>query len=187
MAASSRAVWTAHSAPASRRSSTAWPCSRRPATGSASTASRAARPPRPSAGPLPPVFHVAGTNGKGSTCAFLRAALEAARAQGPRLHQPAPRPLQRAHPGRRPADRRRAARRAARPKSSTPATGIEPSFFEVATAAALLAFARTPADACILEVGLGGRLDATNVIERPLVTRHRQPRPRPPAVPRATA
>ena len=48
--------------------------------------------------------------------------------------------------------------------------GIEPSFFEVATAAALLAFARTPADACILEVGLGGRLDATNVIERPLVT-----------------
>src|SRR4029079_6903925 len=49
-------------------------------------------------------------------------------------------------------------------------TGIEPSFFEVATAAALLAFARAPADACILEVGLGGRLDATNVIERPLVT-----------------
>jgi dihydrofolate synthase / folylpolyglutamate synthase len=48
--------------------------------------------------------------------------------------------------------------------------GIEPSFFEVATAVALLAFARTPADACILEVGLGGRLDATNVIERPLVT-----------------
>ena len=48
--------------------------------------------------------------------------------------------------------------------------GIEPSFFEVATAAAFLAFARTPADACILEVGLGGRLDATNVVERPLVT-----------------
>jgi dihydrofolate synthase/folylpolyglutamate synthase len=47
---------------------------------------------------------------------------------------------------------------------------IEPSFFEVATAAALLAFARTPADACILEVGLGGRLDATNVVEHPLVT-----------------
>src|SRR5207248_11742959 len=48
--------------------------------------------------------------------------------------------------------------------------GIEPSFFEVATAVALLAFARTPADACILEVGLGGRLDATNVVERPLIT-----------------
>ena len=42
--------------------------------------------------------------------------------------------------------------------------GIEPSFFEVAAAAAFLAFARAPADACILEVGLGGRLDATNVI-----------------------
>jgi len=47
---------------------------------------------------------------------------------------------------------------------------IEPSFFEAATAVALLAFARSPADACILEVGLGGRLDATNVITKPLVT-----------------
>ena len=47
--------------------------------------------------------------------------------------------------------------------------GIEPSFFEVAAAVAFLAFARTPADAVILEVGLGGRLDATNVIERPAV------------------
>jgi dihydrofolate synthase/folylpolyglutamate synthase len=46
---------------------------------------------------------------------------------------------------------------------------IEASFFEVATAVAFLAFARTPADACILEVGLGGRLDATNIVERPLV------------------
>ena len=55
---------------------------------------------------LPPVFHVAGTNGKGSTVAFLRAALEAA-GTGPRLHQPAPGPLQRADPDRRAADRRR--------------------------------------------------------------------------------
>jgi dihydrofolate synthase/folylpolyglutamate synthase len=47
--------------------------------------------------------------------------------------------------------------------------GIEPSFFEVATVVALVAFARTPADACLLEVGLGGRLDATNIIDRPLV------------------
>ncbi|MBA3510305.1 bifunctional folylpolyglutamate synthase/dihydrofolate synthase, partial [Sphingomonas sp.] len=47
--------------------------------------------------------------------------------------------------------------------------GTEPSFFEVATAAAFVAFARTPADACIVEVGLGGRMDATNVVERPLV------------------
>jgi dihydrofolate synthase/folylpolyglutamate synthase len=47
--------------------------------------------------------------------------------------------------------------------------GIEPSFFEATTAAAFLAFARHPADACVVEVGLGGRLDATNVIEHPLV------------------
>ena len=63
---------------------------------------------------LPPVFHVAGTNGKGSTCAFLRAAIEAAGLQRPCLYQPASRPLQRAHPPRRAADRRRRARRAAR-------------------------------------------------------------------------
>jgi dihydrofolate synthase/folylpolyglutamate synthase len=48
--------------------------------------------------------------------------------------------------------------------------GIEPSFFEVTTAAAFLVFARTPADAAIVEVGLGGRLDATNVIDRPSVS-----------------
>jgi folylpolyglutamate synthase/dihydrofolate synthase len=47
---------------------------------------------------------------------------------------------------------------------------LDPSFFEATTAAAFLAFARTDADACILEVGLGGRLDATNVIDQPLVT-----------------
>src|SRR4029453_8632096 len=47
--------------------------------------------------------------------------------------------------------------------------GIDASFFEVTTAVAFLAFARTPADAAVIEVGLGGRLDATNVIERPLV------------------
>ena len=63
---------------------------------------------------LPPVFHVAGTNGKGSTCAFLRAALEAAGYTRPRLFQPASRPLQRTHPPRRHADRGRGARGAAR-------------------------------------------------------------------------
>src|SRR6185312_7316378 len=47
--------------------------------------------------------------------------------------------------------------------------GISPSFFEVTTAAAFLAFARAPADACIIEVGLGGRLDATNILEKPVV------------------
>src|SRR6185503_17607568 len=49
------------------------------------------------------------------------------------------------------------------------AAGMELSFFEATTAAAFLAFARTPADACIIEVGLGGRLDATNVIAAPIV------------------
>ena len=82
----------------------------------------------------------------------------------PHVHQPASGALQRAHPDRRQADRGRAARRALDEVIGA-GDGIEPSFFEVTTAAAFLAFARTPADACILEVGLGGRLDATNVID----------------------
>ncbi|MFX5705398.1 bifunctional folylpolyglutamate synthase/dihydrofolate synthase, partial [Acinetobacter baumannii] len=49
-------------------------------------------------------------------------------------------------------------------------TGEPITFFEVTTAAALLAFAETPADLCLVEVGLGGRYDATNVIERPAIT-----------------
>ena len=118
---------------------------------------------------LPPVFHVAGTNGKGSTVAFLRAALEAG---GHKAHVFTSPHLVRFN------ERIRVAGRliddetleAVLTEVLDAGTGIEPSFFEVATAAAILAFARTPADACILEVGLGGRLDATNVIERPLVT-----------------
>ena len=118
---------------------------------------------------LPPVFHVAGTNGKGSTVAFLRAALEAA---GYSVHAFTSPHLVRFNEririaGRLIEDDALAALLAEVLDSSDE---IEPSFFEVATAVALLAFARTPADACILEVGLGGRLDATNVIERPLVT-----------------
>ncbi|HKX91420.1 MAG TPA: folylpolyglutamate synthase/dihydrofolate synthase family protein [Sphingomicrobium sp.] len=118
---------------------------------------------------LPPVFHVAGTNGKGSTCAFLRAALEAADC---RVHAFTSPHLVRFNErirtaGRLIEDEPLAALLAEVLDSSG---GIEPSFFEVATAAALLAFARTPADACILEVGLGGRLDATNVVERPAAT-----------------
>jgi dihydrofolate synthase/folylpolyglutamate synthase len=118
---------------------------------------------------LPPVFHIAGTNGKGSTVAFLRAALEAA---GHKVHAFTSPHLVRFN------ERIRIAGQLI--DDETLATllaevigageGIEPSFFEVAAAAALLAFARTSADACILEVGLGGRLDATNVVERPLVT-----------------
>src|SRR3569833_2091851 len=90
---------------------------------------------------LPPVLHVAGTNGKGSTCAFLRAAIEAA---GLTCHVYTSPHLVRFN------ERIRLAGRL-----------IDD---------ALLAFAETPADACIVEVGRGGRLDATNVIARPLGT-----------------
>jgi dihydrofolate synthase/folylpolyglutamate synthase len=118
---------------------------------------------------LPPVFHIAGTNGKGSTVAFLRAALEAS---GHKVHAFTSPHLVRFN------ERIRVAGRLIDDESLAAllaevldaGRGIAPSFFEVATAAAILAFARTPADACILEVGLGGRLDATNVIDRPLLT-----------------
>ena len=118
---------------------------------------------------LPPVFHVAGTNGKGSTVAFLRAALEAA---GHKVHVFTSPHLVRFN------ERIRVAGLLIEDEALAAllgevldaGKGVEASFFEVATAVALLAFARTPADACILEVGLGGRLDATNVIEHPLVT-----------------
>ena len=118
---------------------------------------------------LPPVFHVAGTNGKGSTVAFLRAALEAS---GHSVHAFTSPHLVRFN------ERIRIAGRLVDDETLADlltdvldaGSGIEPSFFEVATAAAILAFARNPADACILEVGLGGRLDATNVIDQPLVT-----------------
>ena len=118
---------------------------------------------------LAPVFHVAGTNGKGSTVAFLRAALEAS---GHKVHAFTSPHLVRFN------ERIRIAGRLIEDEQLgdilgeviDAGDGIEPSFFEVATAAALVAFARTEADACILEVGLGGRLDATNVVEHPLVT-----------------
>ena len=117
---------------------------------------------------LPPVFHVAGTNGKGSTCAFLRAMLEAA---GRRVHVYTSPHLVRFNERIRLAgslieDEALAALLA---ETLDAADGMAISFFEATTAAAFLAFARTPADACVVEVGLGGRLDATNVIERPLV------------------
>ena len=120
---------------------------------------------------LPPVIHVAGTNGKGSVTAFLRAMLEAA---GLRVHVYTSPHLVRFHErialagadGRsRPIGERELVDRlsaAERINAGEPIT-----FFEITTAAALLAFAETPADAVILEVGLGGRLDATNVVARP--------------------
>ena len=118
---------------------------------------------------LPPVFHVAGTNGKGSTCAYLRAMLEAA---GYRVHVYTSPHLVKFH------ERIRLAGtlvsedalqilldECERAAAATPIT-----FFEITTAAALVAFSRVPADVLILEVGLGGRLDATNVIPEPLVS-----------------
>jgi dihydrofolate synthase/folylpolyglutamate synthase len=117
---------------------------------------------------LPPTFHVAGTNGKGSTCAFLRAALEA---DGRSVHVFTSPHLVRFN------ERIRiggaliedAALARYLERVLDVAGGVDASFFEVTTAAAFLAFAEYPADACIVEVGLGGRLDATNVLVDPVV------------------
>jgi dihydrofolate synthase/folylpolyglutamate synthase len=123
---------------------------------------------------LPPVIHVAGTNGKGSTIAFLKAIFEAA---GCRVHVYTSPHLVRfneriAIPD---ADGRarpipepqliRLLERVAEVNAGAPIT-----FFEITTAAAFLAFAETPADVVLLEVGLGGRFDATNVIDAPALT-----------------
>jgi dihydrofolate synthase/folylpolyglutamate synthase len=117
---------------------------------------------------LPPVFHVAGTNGKGSTCAFLRAALEA---DGRAVHVFTSPHLvrfnERIRIGGTLIDDVRLAALLSRVLDI--AEDVRASFFEVTTAATLLAFAETPADACIVEVGLGGRLDATNVIADPAI------------------
>ncbi|NVJ99507.1 MAG: bifunctional folylpolyglutamate synthase/dihydrofolate synthase [Alphaproteobacteria bacterium] len=115
---------------------------------------------------LPPVIHIAGTNGKGSTTATLRAIAEAA---GHRVHVYTSPHLVRF------AERIRLAGKLISEDDLTAlleeceeAAGEDPiTFFEVTTAAALLAFSRTPADLCIMEVGLGGRLDATNVVAKP--------------------
>jgi len=117
---------------------------------------------------LPPVIHVAGTNGKGSTVAFIRAMAEAA---GLRVHVYTSPHLVRFNERIRLAgalieddvlaailDRIEAIR------------GVEATVFESTTAAAFVAMAETPADLAIVEVGLGGTLDATNVIERPLLS-----------------
>ena len=118
---------------------------------------------------LPPVIHVAGTNGKGSTCAFLRAILEAA---GFKVHVYTSPHLVRFEERIRVAgsliseqeltDILTLCEQAAEPKAIT--------YFEAATAAAFVAFARHPADFTLLETGLGGRLDATNIVDQPLAT-----------------
>src|SRR3981189_3590094 len=122
---------------------------------------------------LPPVIHVAGTNGKGSTVAFMRSMLEAA---GRRVHVYTSPHLVRfnerfrlGHAGGGELISDEALADAL--SECEAANGSAPiTVFEIETAAAFLLFARHPADALLLEVGLGGRLDATNVVERPAVS-----------------
>ena len=112
---------------------------------------------------LPPVFHVAGTNGKGSTCAFLRAMLEA---QGYRVHVTTSPHLVRYNERIRIAGDLISDSELAEVLQEVLEAGedLGPSFFEVTIAAAFLCFSRSPADACVVEVGMGGRFDATNVL-----------------------
>jgi dihydrofolate synthase/folylpolyglutamate synthase len=118
---------------------------------------------------IPPVIHIAGTNGKGSTQAMIRAGLEAG---GDRVHAYTSPHLARFH------ERIRLAGElipepmltALLDECVTANGEQEITFFEITTCAAFLAFARVPADWTLLEVGLGGRLDATNVVDRPRLT-----------------
>ncbi|KAB2849354.1 MAG: hypothetical protein F9K44_08225 [Hyphomicrobiaceae bacterium] len=122
----------------------------------------------------PPVIHVAGTNGKGSVCAYLKAILEAG---GKRVQVFTSPHLVRFHerialPGpdgiARPIEDDDLVDVLTRAEAAN--AGEPMTFFEITTAAAFLAFAEKPADALILEVGLGGRLDTTNVVDKPLLT-----------------
>ncbi|KNG95041.1 bifunctional folylpolyglutamate synthase/dihydrofolate synthase [Pseudaestuariivita atlantica] len=118
---------------------------------------------------LPPVIHVAGTNGKGSTQAMIRAGLEAA---GHRVHAYTSPHLARFHERIRLAGELITEEHLAQVLDECEAAngGTPITYFEITTCAALLAMARTPADYTLLEVGLGGRLDATNVVDRPALT-----------------
>jgi dihydrofolate synthase/folylpolyglutamate synthase len=118
---------------------------------------------------LPPVVHVAGTNGKGSTIAYLRAMTEAAGKSAhvyisPHLVRFAERITVAG------AEISEPALMALLEECERVNRGRPITFFEITTAAAFLAFSRSPADLCLLETGLGGRYDATNVVERPALT-----------------
>ncbi len=118
---------------------------------------------------LPPVIHLAGTNGKGSTLAFLRAIYEAA---GYRVHAYTSPHLVRFNErivigGSEISDEYLAQ---LLEQVQTYAAEIPVTFFEATTAAAFLAFAEHQADVVLLETGMGGRLDATNLVERPIAT-----------------
>ncbi|MCA2011906.1 bifunctional folylpolyglutamate synthase/dihydrofolate synthase [Cereibacter sphaeroides] len=118
---------------------------------------------------LPPVIHIAGTNGKGSTQAMIRAGLEAA---GKTVHAYTSPHLARFH------ERIRLAGELISEEALTEVldecyaanNGEAITYFEITTVAAILAFSRVPADYVLLEVGLGGRLDATNVVAEPALT-----------------
>ena len=118
---------------------------------------------------LPPVIHVAGTNGKGSTVATLRACLEAG---GWRVHAYTSPHLVRFHERIRLAGELIGEDRLILLLEECEGAnrGAPITYFEITTAAALLAFARVPADFVLLETGLGGRLDATNVVKHPAAT-----------------
>lgn len=118
---------------------------------------------------LPPVIHIAGTNGKGSTQSMIRAGLEGA---GKQVHAYTSPHLARFHERiRLSGELISEAALSAILDDCYSANGPESiTYFEITTVAALLAFSRTPADFTLLEVGLGGRLDATNVVEKPALT-----------------
>ncbi|MFQ1701077.1 bifunctional folylpolyglutamate synthase/dihydrofolate synthase [Loktanella agnita] len=118
---------------------------------------------------LPPVIHIAGTNGKGSTQAMIRAGLEAS---GATVHAYTSPHLARFHERIRQAGEliTEDALSAVLDRCYQANGGAQITYFEITTAAALLAFAETPADYTLLEVGLGGRLDATNVVAEPALT-----------------
>jgi dihydrofolate synthase/folylpolyglutamate synthase len=116
---------------------------------------------------LPPVVHVAGTNGKGSTVAFVRAVAEAA---GLRVHAYTSPHLVRFNERIRLGGRLIGDAALNDILDRIEALDIEATVFESTTAAAFVAMSETPADLAIVEVGLGGVLDATNVIERPLLS-----------------
>lgn len=114
-----------------------------------------------------PVIHVAGTNGKGSTCAYLRGIAEASGLEAHIFTSP--------HLVR-PNERIRVSGRLVSDEAFLAAldklekTGVQLTFFESVTAAAFILFAERPADLVVMEVGLGGRLDGTNVFTRPAAT-----------------
>lgn len=118
---------------------------------------------------LPPVVHIAGTNGKGSTTAMLRAGVESA---GQTAHVYTSPHLARFHERIRLAGEIIPEPELARYLDECEAAngGVPITFFEITTVAAFLAFSRVPADWVLLEVGLGGRLDATNVVDDPALT-----------------